>query len=85
MRSIASKRKDPPRVVVSAIVLESASRFRDSVVQLLHHQSAINHLLSHGPSLHPSLRCHVSPPGGKQLVMLSVSLFPRRLDGDAAV
>ncbi|XP_054454921.1 E3 ubiquitin-protein ligase rnf213-beta [Anoplopoma fimbria] len=40
--------KDPPEVVISAVVVESAERFRDnSVVQLLDDQSAMNHLLSH--------------------------------------
>ncbi|KAL6095331.1 uncharacterized protein ACO6RY_16557 [Pungitius sinensis] len=48
MRSLTSKVKDPPGVVVSAVVVQSASRFRDPVVQLLHRQSAVNHLLSHG-------------------------------------
>ncbi|XP_037610034.1 E3 ubiquitin-protein ligase rnf213-beta isoform X1 [Sebastes umbrosus] len=47
MRSLSSKVKDPPEVVVSAVVVQSAARFRDnSVVQLLDPQSAVNHLLS---------------------------------------
>ncbi|XP_045924674.1 E3 ubiquitin-protein ligase rnf213-beta [Micropterus dolomieu] len=49
MRSLSSKVKVPPDVVVSAVVVESAARFRDNpVVQLLDPQSAMNHLLSHG-------------------------------------
>ncbi|XP_070782783.1 E3 ubiquitin-protein ligase rnf213-beta [Enoplosus armatus] len=49
MRSLSSKVKDLPDVVMSAVVVESAARFRDnSVVQLLDPQSAMNHLLSHG-------------------------------------
>ncbi|KAM7381116.1 hypothetical protein PAMA_012108 [Pampus argenteus] len=49
MRSLTSKVKDLPDDVVSAVVVESASRFGDNtVVQLLDPQSAINHLLSHG-------------------------------------
>ncbi|KAK9530838.1 hypothetical protein VZT92_012317 [Zoarces viviparus] len=43
------KMKEPPDVVMSAVVVESAARFKDNpVVQLLDPQSAINHLLSHG-------------------------------------
>ncbi|XP_028423038.1 E3 ubiquitin-protein ligase rnf213-beta isoform X2 [Perca flavescens] len=48
MRSLSSKGKAPPEVVLSAVVVESAARFRHNpVVQLLDPQSAINHLLSH--------------------------------------
>ncbi|KAF3854024.1 hypothetical protein F7725_014712 [Dissostichus mawsoni] len=48
MRSLYSKMKDPPVVVLSAVVVESAARFRDdSVVQLLDPQSAMNYLMSH--------------------------------------
>ncbi|XP_033975098.1 E3 ubiquitin-protein ligase rnf213-beta isoform X3 [Trematomus bernacchii] len=48
MRSLYSKTEDPPVVVLSAVVVESAARFRDdSVVQLLDPQSAMNHLLSY--------------------------------------
>ncbi|KAI4801198.1 hypothetical protein KUCAC02_000123 [Chaenocephalus aceratus] len=48
MRSLYSKTKDPPVVVLSAVVVESAARFGDdSVVQLLDPQSAMNYLLSH--------------------------------------
>ncbi|XP_049419183.1 E3 ubiquitin-protein ligase rnf213-beta isoform X2 [Epinephelus fuscoguttatus] len=48
MRTLSSKVKDLPDVVLSAVVVESAARFRDnSVVQLLDPQSAMNHLLSH--------------------------------------
>ncbi|KAF3854020.1 hypothetical protein F7725_014708 [Dissostichus mawsoni] len=48
MRSLYSKMKDPPVVVLSAVVVESAARFRDdSVVQLLDPQSAMNYLLSY--------------------------------------
>lgn len=53
MRSLSSKVKDLPVVVVSAVVVESAARFgNDSVVQLLNPQSAMNHLLSHGTLCH---------------------------------
>ncbi|XP_036938207.1 E3 ubiquitin-protein ligase rnf213-beta [Acanthopagrus latus] len=46
MQSLSSKVKDLPPVVMSALVLESAARFRDnSVVQLLDPQSAMSHLL----------------------------------------
>ncbi|XP_054605449.2 E3 ubiquitin-protein ligase rnf213-beta isoform X2 [Nothobranchius furzeri] len=46
MRSLVSAVKDLPAVVVSAVVVESASRFRDNmVVQLLDPQSAMNFLL----------------------------------------
>ncbi|XP_070707447.1 E3 ubiquitin-protein ligase rnf213-beta [Pempheris klunzingeri] len=49
MRTLSSKVKNLPEVVMSAVVVESAARFRDnSVVQLLDPQSAMNHLLSHG-------------------------------------
>ncbi|XP_019133291.1 E3 ubiquitin-protein ligase rnf213-beta isoform X3 [Larimichthys crocea] len=49
MRSLRSKVKDLPEAVTSAVVVESAARFRDDpVVQLLDPQSAINQLLSHG-------------------------------------
>ncbi|XP_041671343.1 E3 ubiquitin-protein ligase rnf213-beta isoform X2 [Cheilinus undulatus] len=47
LRSLSSKVKDLPEAVLSAVVVESAARFRDnSVIQLLHPQSAVNHLLS---------------------------------------
>ncbi|XP_071387268.1 E3 ubiquitin-protein ligase rnf213-beta-like [Centroberyx affinis] len=47
MRSLTSKVSDLPDPILSAIVVESAARFgENSVVQLLHPQSAINHLLS---------------------------------------
>lgn len=53
MRSLYSKTKDPPVVVLSAVVVESAARFRDdSVVQLLDPQSAMNYLLSYSTSFH---------------------------------
>lgn len=49
MQNLGSKVKVVPEVVLSAVVVESAARFRDnSVVQLLDPQSAINHLLSKG-------------------------------------
>ncbi|XP_060883843.1 E3 ubiquitin-protein ligase rnf213-beta [Labrus mixtus] len=49
LRSLGSKVKNLPEAVLSAVVVESAARFRDnSVVQLLHPQSAVNHLLSQG-------------------------------------
>ncbi|XP_042252605.1 E3 ubiquitin-protein ligase rnf213-beta [Thunnus maccoyii] len=49
MRTLTSKVKDLPDVVVSAVVVASAARFGDNtVIQLLDPQSAINHLLSHG-------------------------------------
>ncbi|XP_008298790.1 E3 ubiquitin-protein ligase rnf213-beta [Stegastes partitus] len=49
MQSLNSKVKDLPVAVVSAVVIESASRFKDNVVvQLLDPQSAMNHLLSNG-------------------------------------
>lgn len=49
MQSLSSKVKDLPPVVMSALVLESAARFRDnSVVQLLDPQSAMSHLLCYG-------------------------------------
>ncbi|XP_076616648.1 E3 ubiquitin-protein ligase rnf213-beta isoform X2 [Chaetodon auriga] len=48
MRSLSSKVKDLPVFVTSAVVVHSAARFRDSVVQLLDPQSAMNHLLSYG-------------------------------------
>ncbi|CAJ1081416.1 E3 ubiquitin-protein ligase rnf213-beta [Xyrichtys novacula] len=49
LRFLGSKVKDLPEVVMSAVVVESASRFRDdSVLQLLHPQSAVNHLLTQG-------------------------------------
>lgn len=51
MRSLGSKARALPDAVVSAVVVESAARFGDdSVVQLLHPQSAMNHLLSQGTS-----------------------------------
>ncbi|XP_043958780.1 E3 ubiquitin-protein ligase rnf213-beta isoform X1 [Gambusia affinis] len=47
MRSLTSKVKDLPPRVTSAVVVESAARFRDNmVVQLLDPQSAVNVLLS---------------------------------------
>lgn len=53
MQTLSSKVKDVPDVVLSAVVVESASRFRDNyVVQLLDPQSAMNHLLSYGTSFH---------------------------------
>lgn len=53
MRSLRSKVKDLPEAVTSAVVVESAARFRDDpVVQLLDPQSAINQLLSHGISFY---------------------------------
>ncbi|KAM9837888.1 LOW QUALITY PROTEIN: E3 ubiquitin-protein ligase rnf213-beta [Aulostomus maculatus] len=49
MRTLASRVKDIPDVVLSAVVVESAARFRDnSVLWLLDPQSALNHLLSNG-------------------------------------
>lgn len=51
MRGLSSKVKDLPVVVTSAVVVESAARFRDSVDQLLDPQSAMNHLLSYGTEL----------------------------------
>ncbi|XP_026207099.1 E3 ubiquitin-protein ligase rnf213-beta isoform X2 [Anabas testudineus] len=49
MRSLRSKVKDLPVAVVSAVVVESATRFSgNSVFQLLSPQSAMNHLLSSG-------------------------------------
>lgn len=49
MQILSSKVKALPHVVTSAVVVESAARFRDdSVVQLLDPQSAVSHLLSHG-------------------------------------
>ncbi|XP_029311958.1 LOW QUALITY PROTEIN: E3 ubiquitin-protein ligase rnf213-beta [Cottoperca gobio] len=49
LMSLSSKMKvNLPQDVLSAVVVESAARFRDdSVVQLLHPQSAMNHLLTH--------------------------------------
>lgn len=53
MRTLSSKVKDLPDVVTSAVVVESAARFRDNaVVQLLDPQSAMNHLLSYSTSFH---------------------------------
>uniref|UniRef100_A0A3P8SYM7 RING-type E3 ubiquitin transferase n=1 Tax=Amphiprion percula TaxID=161767 RepID=A0A3P8SYM7_AMPPE len=47
MRTLSSKVKNLPSVVVSAVVIESAGRFKDNImVQLLDPQSAMNHLLS---------------------------------------
>lgn len=47
MRSLTSKVKDLPPRVKSAVVVESAARFRDNmVVQLLDPHSAVNFLLS---------------------------------------
>lgn len=47
MRSLTSQVKDLPPKVTSAIVVQSAARFRDNmVVRLLDPQSAINFLLS---------------------------------------
>ncbi|XP_051795751.1 E3 ubiquitin-protein ligase rnf213-beta [Acanthochromis polyacanthus] len=48
MRTLSSKVKNLPAVVVSAVVIESSGRFKDVVVQLLDPQSAVNHLLSNG-------------------------------------
>lgn len=49
MQSLSSKVKDLPLAVTSALVVESAARFRDNtVLQLLDPQSAMNHLLSYG-------------------------------------
>lgn len=49
LRILSSKVDRLPVEVTSAVVVESAARFRDaSVVQLLDPQSAINHLLSLG-------------------------------------
>lgn len=50
MRSLTSKVGSAlPAAVVSAVVVESAARFRDSVVvQLLDPQSAVSHLLLKG-------------------------------------
>ncbi|XP_034563927.1 E3 ubiquitin-protein ligase rnf213-beta [Notolabrus celidotus] len=49
LQSLSSKVKDLPGAVMSAVVVESAARFRDKpVLQLLHPQSAVNHLLSQG-------------------------------------
>lgn len=51
MRGLSTKVKDVPAHVLSAIVVESAARFKDnSVVQLLHPQSAVSFLLLHGTS-----------------------------------
>lgn len=53
MRILSSKVGRLPVAVTSALVVESAARFRDgSAVQLLDPQSAINHLLSHGNLLY---------------------------------
>lgn len=53
MRSLSSRVKLLPEVVTSAVVVESAARFKDDfVVQLLHPQSAVNHLLSHSNACH---------------------------------
>ncbi|XP_034426662.1 E3 ubiquitin-protein ligase rnf213-beta-like [Hippoglossus hippoglossus] len=49
MRSLSSKVKDIPIVILSAVVVESAARFRDNpVLQLLDSQSAMSHLLLNG-------------------------------------
>uniref|UniRef100_A0A8D3DYF2 Ring finger protein 213b n=1 Tax=Scophthalmus maximus TaxID=52904 RepID=A0A8D3DYF2_SCOMX len=49
MRSLSSRVKDLPVVVLSAVVVQSAARFRDDpVVQLLDSQSAASHLLLQG-------------------------------------
>ncbi|XP_026171361.1 E3 ubiquitin-protein ligase rnf213-beta isoform X2 [Mastacembelus armatus] len=48
MRRLSSKVKGLSPAIVSAVVVESAVRFGDSVTQLLHPQSAMNHLLSQG-------------------------------------
>ncbi|XP_069374050.1 E3 ubiquitin-protein ligase rnf213-beta isoform X2 [Paralichthys olivaceus] len=49
MRSLSSKVKDIPIVILSTVVVESAARFRNnSVVQLLDSQSAMSHLLLNG-------------------------------------
>ncbi|XP_040922673.1 E3 ubiquitin-protein ligase rnf213-beta isoform X2 [Toxotes jaculatrix] len=48
MQSLCRKVKELPDVILSAVVVESAARFRDnSVVQLLDPQSAMNFLLLH--------------------------------------
>ncbi|KAM4623618.1 E3 ubiquitin-protein ligase rnf213-beta [Polymixia lowei] len=48
MRALVSKVKDLPGTVLSSIIIESAARFESNpVVQLLHPQSAVSHLLSH--------------------------------------
>ncbi|KAG8008845.1 hypothetical protein GBF38_010486 [Nibea albiflora] len=48
MSRLRSKVKDLPEAVTSALVVESAARFKDNtVVQLLDPESAINQLLSH--------------------------------------
>lgn len=53
LRSLGSRVKLLPEVVTSAVVVESAARFKDDfVVQLLHPQSAVNHLLSHSTACH---------------------------------
>ncbi|XP_068161093.1 E3 ubiquitin-protein ligase rnf213-beta isoform X2 [Antennarius striatus] len=49
MRNLSSKVKLIPLVVLSAVVVESAARFKDNaVVHLLDPQSAINHILTKG-------------------------------------
>ncbi|XP_047465467.1 E3 ubiquitin-protein ligase rnf213-beta [Mugil cephalus] len=49
MQRLSSNRKDLHVAILSAIVVESAARFKDNMVaQLLNPQSAVNHLLSHG-------------------------------------
>ncbi|KAM6964707.1 E3 ubiquitin-protein ligase rnf213-beta [Tautogolabrus adspersus] len=49
LRSLGSRDSNLPEAVLSAVVVESAARFRDnSVIKLLHPQSAVNHLLSQG-------------------------------------
>lgn len=54
MRCLSAKVKDVPAHVLSAIVVESAARFKDdSVVQLLHPQSAVGFLLLRGTSFIP--------------------------------
>ncbi|RVE59876.1 hypothetical protein OJAV_G00193340 [Oryzias javanicus] len=47
LRNLCSKEKSPPPAVLSAIIVESSSRFRDQMVaKLLDPQSAMNFLLS---------------------------------------
>ncbi|XP_053269183.1 E3 ubiquitin-protein ligase rnf213-beta isoform X1 [Pleuronectes platessa] len=49
MRSLSSKVKEVPMVILSAVVVESAARFTDNpVLQLLDFQSAMSHLLLNG-------------------------------------
>ncbi|XP_023274609.1 E3 ubiquitin-protein ligase rnf213-beta-like [Seriola lalandi dorsalis] len=49
MRNLGQKVKDIPAVILSAVVVESAARWKDdTVIQLLHPQSAVSFLLLHG-------------------------------------